>query len=105
MHLIDELGAAKAAISGLKAEEELLKARLILLASKTPGKLYTDEGEVFRAAVSWGRTTTTDWKAVADALAQYYDAPPDLVARLMKANTSTGQLTPTVRVSARRVSA
>lgn len=105
MHLIDELGAAKAAIAGLNAEAEVLKAKLILLAAKTPGKLYTDEGEIFRAAVSWGKTTTTDWKAVADALAQHYDAPPDLVARLIQAHTSTGPLSPTVRVSARKVTA
>lgn len=105
MHFIDELGATKAAISNLRDTEDKLKARVISLAANHPGRVFAADGELFRAAVSWADKNVTDWKAVAEALAQHHDTDPALLARLIKANTQTAPMVPTVRVSARKVAA
>lgn len=105
MHLIDELGALKAAISSMRETEDRLKAQLISLAAQHPGKVWAENGDVFRATVSWADKTVTDWKAVAATLAQQHDTDPDVLARLIKANTQKAEMVPSVRVGARKVEA
>lgn len=93
--LADRLGTLAAAAAEIDTESKALKAELILAGAQTV------EGALFRATVSHcpGKTTT-DWRAVAEALGA--QLPADLWENIVDAATTTGTPYSTVRVSARK---
>jgi pyruvate-formate lyase-activating enzyme len=107
MNTIDELGTIKASLAALKTDETRLKDRVVAMATRgTAGtETWSREGDLFRASVSWSDKVTTDWKAVAEDLAQRFDIPQADLARILKKHTSTLPDVVTVRVSARKVTA
>ena len=87
--IVDRLGAIKAAIAELKAEEASLKQALV-----DSGQLFVD-GTGYRAAISHiDRRPVIDWRAVAERL--------NPSRQLVVAHTSYSDAFTTVRVSARR---
>jgi hypothetical protein len=64
--IIDDLGALKAAIANLEAEEKALKQALADL----PAGAY--EGEVFRLSISETERETLDMKAVREHLSRQF---------------------------------
>jgi hypothetical protein len=104
--IIDDLGAIKASIATLKTDETRLKDRVVAMAQRTrDGASWAREGDLFRASVSWSDKVSTDWKAVAEELAQRFDVPPADLARVLKKHTSRLEDVATVRLSARKVTA
>lgn len=81
---IDRLGALKAQIAELEAEEAALRDEIIAMG------LGPHEGELFRATVSVGERNTLDMDAVRAKLSRQF----------IQANTTTQTVT-TVRIVAR----
>lgn len=87
--LVDRLGAIKAQIATLKAEEAALKQSLA-----DSGRLFVDGG-LYRAAISHiDARPTIDWRAVAEHL--------NPSRQLVTAHTSYSEPHFVVRVSARK---
>lgn len=103
-HIADQLGATLAAISDLKKQADAMKAQLISSAADVPGTAWADEGDCFRACVSWADKATVDYKGALAELQAKHGMQEDFIAALLHKHTKVAPLVPTVRVSARKVS-
>lgn len=82
--LVDALGETKARIADLKvAEDEIKNALLARLGADAKA-----QGERFRVSISNSLRSTTDWKAVALALAKKAAIGDDAFENLVAANTN-----------------
>ena len=97
---VDRLGNLKAVVADINDEQDTLKADLIEYASATGERAV--EGQLFRATVSFGNKSKTDWASVVAALQNLYDIPAARIDRLIAANTEVAEGVPCVRVSARK---
>jgi hypothetical protein len=85
--IVDTLAKIRAEIAELKSREDIYKAALIASGHKAI------DGTAHRATITNVPRTVTDWRAVADRL----NPSPQLI----KAHTTTGAPTPTIRISGR----
>jgi hypothetical protein len=88
--VVDQLGAVKAQIADLQKIEKELKAELA-----GTGFSFVD-GAQYRASIHWQSHTSIDWRAIAE----HFNPSRQLVT----AHSSHGDLSPVVRVSARKTS-
>lgn len=90
VRVVDQLGSIKAQIADLQAIEKELKAEL-----SGSGFSFVDGG-AYRASIHWQSHTSIDWRAIAE----HFNPSRQLVT----AHSSHGDLSPVVRVSARKTS-
>lgn len=102
MSIVDRLGACKAAQAALASEQAGLQADLISRAALHPGKAYAEEGEVFRACVSWSDKRATDWAEVIADLGAAFGIPQERIDAVIRRRTRIAPMVPTVRVSSKQ---
>jgi len=90
VRVVDQLGNIKAQIADLQKIEKELKADLA-----ASGFAFVD-GAQYRASIHWQGHTSIDWRAIAE----HFNPSRQLVT----AHSNTGDLSPVVRVSARKTS-
>jgi hypothetical protein len=91
---VDTIAEIKAQIADLKQREDTYKA--VLVASECPAI----DGTLHRASISWSSRTTINWEAIARAAVK-----PALLPDLIENNTTTGEKSPTLRLTARKTTA
>lgn len=105
MHTADRLGAIKSAIAALRKEHDVLAAEVISRAADHPGDAYAEDGDAFRACVSWVDRSVTDYRAALADLADEFDISTERLERALRKHTRVAPQVPQVRVSARKVAA
>jgi hypothetical protein len=100
--LADQLGLLKARNAEARVAEDTVKQQLIEMATEVPGKAVAFEGTQFRATVSFGTKTVTDYRAIIDTLIEKHGVSAAVVAKLHAKFTQTAEGVPTVRVVARK---
>jgi hypothetical protein len=94
----DALGNLKAEKANLAGREDSLKAELIDAAAQ--GTVRAFEGAEFRATVTFGNRSVTDWRAVVDELSVGHSL--DFINKLIAKHTEMAEGVPTVRISGRK---
>lgn len=96
---VDELGHIRSQIEKLRERESELKADLINEAE--PNGVRAFDGALFHVSVSFSDRRTTDWRSVAQRLADVFDIPEDKVNQIVRMNTLVAEGFPSVRCTAR----
>lgn len=102
MFCIDQLGKIKAHISALEKQADHYKAEIISAAAQVEGTAWAEEGETFRACVSWADKAVVDYKSAFAELVARHGMQEAFVTALLHKYTKVAPMVPTVRVSARK---